>query len=165
MDTAPISVAHQQYGIVSDGVVSLYEGDGTTMTTPSRGYLTVTPSTEYGPVEVSIDVVMRKLDDFVPEGWTLEGEGSFEAIDELRVKTTDGQVWKQFPSLKGIQFPSKVLYRAYRQYLSDGSIERHRLELTPRFIVPTHQVDEGDLANEIGDDAPSVLGLHVFKDD
>lgn len=48
MDTATISVSHQQYAIVSDGVVSLYEGDGSAMTTPSRGYLTVTPSTEYG---------------------------------------------------------------------------------------------------------------------
>jgi hypothetical protein len=47
MDTATISVSHQQYAIVSDGVVSLYEGDGTAMTTPSRGYLTVIPSTEY----------------------------------------------------------------------------------------------------------------------
>lgn len=164
MDTATISVAHQQYAIVSDGVVSLYESDGTTMTTPSRGYLTVTPSTEYGPVEVSIDVVMRELDDYVPEGWTLEGQGSFEAVAELRVETTDGQVWTQFPSLKGIQFPSNVLYRAYRQYSSDRSMEHHRLELTPRFIVPTHEIDEGDLANEIGDDGPSVLGLHVFRE-
>ncbi|OZF26182.1 hypothetical protein CH295_26565 [Rhodococcus sp. 14-2483-1-2] len=80
------------------------------------------------------------------------------------METTDGQVWTQFPSLKGIQFPSNVLYRAYRQYSSGGSIERHRLELTPRFIVSTHEVDEGDLANEIGDDAPSVLGLHVFRE-
>ncbi|MBY6540359.1 hypothetical protein HQ325_16920 [Rhodococcus sp. BP-349] len=165
MDTATISVAHQQYAIVSDGVVSLYEGDGSTMTTPSRGYLTVTPSTEYGQVEVSIDVVMRELDDYVPQGWTLEGHGSFQAVAGLRVETTDGQVWKQFTSLGGIQFPSDVLYRAYRQYSSDGSIERHRLELTPRFIVPTHEVDEGDLADEIGDDGPSVLGLHVFTED
>lgn len=165
MDTATISVSHQQYAIVSDGVVSLYEGDGTSMTTPSRGYLTVTPSTEYGPVEVSIDVVMREFDNYVPKGWTLEGQGSFAATAALRVETTDGQVWNQFPSLKGIQYPSDVLYRAYRQYSPDGSIERHWLELTHRLNLPIRKVDEGDVADEVGDDRPTTLGLHVFRED
>ncbi|OZC46346.1 MULTISPECIES: hypothetical protein [Nocardiaceae] len=163
MDTATVSVSHQQYAIVSDGVVSLYEGDGTSMTTSSRGYLTVTPSTEYGPVEVSIDVVFRELDNYVPRGWTLESQGSFEAIAELRVETTDGQVWPQFASLKDIQYPSTVLFRAYRQYSPDESLERHRLELTPRLNLPIRKVDEGEHANEIGDDRSTVIGLHVFE--
>ncbi|SNT40375.1 SMI1 / KNR4 family (SUKH-1) [Rhodococcoides kyotonense] len=84
-----------------------------------------------GHVAVTVEVAYRPATDHVPNGWTLEASGTFDAVTPLRVETSDGVVHEEFVDLAQIILPSEITYRMFRRFREDNGLEQHLFELTP----------------------------------